>query len=174
MQRHKIKVHGEEVEEESSSEMSEGDSEDTDMDSEISESDESSVKESDEEDEGSDPWDALVQKTFEQHQTTYEEKVSDFMEQGCSEGDAKARAYQEMTSTYRKDLSNRYLWMMKWQRAIGSDRVHRKIKETVRRLRDDEEYEPTEAWNYAVEKRKFLLDGVLQNYDPPPIDDDDN
>ena len=174
MQRHKNKVHGEETEEEGSSEMSEVESEDTDMNSEMSESDESSVKESDDDDEGTDPWNPLVQKMFERHQTSYEEKVNALMEQGCSEEDAKARAYQEMTSTYRKDLSNQYLWMMKWMRDMSYDRTHKKIKETVRRLRDDEEYEPLEAWNYAVEKRKFLLDGVLKDYDPPAIQDEDD
>ena len=37
----------------------------------------------------------------------------------------------------------------------------------VRRLSDEEEYEPHEALKNAVDKRKCLLDNVLDRYDPP-------
>ena len=63
---------------------------------------------------------------------------------------------------------------MLWYNDMRRDPVHKKIKSTAKRLREEEEYETSEAWKYAVKKRKFLLDNVLNAYYPPSTEDSDD
>ena len=58
---------------------------------------------------------------------------------------------------------------MIWFGEMKQDSIHKKIKETVKRLMDDEDYDEDEAWKYAVKKRKFLMDKILQSYNPPTV-----
>ena len=48
---------------------------------------------------------------------------------------------------------------------------------TVKRLREDDEFERNEAIQYAIKKRKFMLERVMDKYPLPELDetfDDDN
>ena len=55
---------------------------------------------------------------------------------------------------------------------MKKDPIHEKIRKTVKRLREDEDYDQEEAWKYAVKKRKFLFDGLLKTYNPPETNED--
>ena len=161
---------GDRSESENSSQHSEITSE-SGYESEATIESEGSEDRSDESDEEMSPWDVIINKTFQLYQPEYEEKVNELMEEGCNDEIARQTAYQLMYETYREQIGKHYLGLISWQQDIKRDPVHRKIATTVRRLRDEEEYEPQEAWKYAVDKRKYLLDNVLDRYDPPPTED---
>ena len=74
----------------------------------------------------------------------------------------------------KKKIGEHYLGQMLWYNDMIRDPVHKKIKSTAKRLREEEEYETSEAWKYAVKKRKFLLDNVLNAYYPPSTEDSDD
>ena len=50
---------------------------------------------------------------------------------------------------------------------MKKDPLHKKITATAKRLRDDDEFDRDEALIYAIKKRRYLLDGKLEEYDPP-------
>ena len=171
MVRHKNIQHGIE-ESEGSDDQSQAQSGDifSDNDSRSLQSDDSSYKESDDE-EDSNAWDSIVGKTFNIHQTEYEEKVKALIEDGYNKPQAHSLAYNDMSEKYRDEMKDHYLATMMWHQKIRRDPVHRKISKTAKRLREEEDYDTLESWKYAVEKRKYLLDDVLACYDPPPTDD---
>ena len=171
MVRHKNIQHGIE-ESEGSDDQSQAQSGDifSDNDSRSLQSDDSSYKESDDE-EDSNAWDSIVNKTFNTHQTEYEEKVKALIEDGYNKPQAHSLAYNDMSEKYRDEMKDHYLATMMWHQKIRRDPVHRKISKTAKRLREEEDYDTLESWKYAVEKRKYLLDDVLACYDPPPTDD---
>ena len=53
---------------------------------------------------------------------------------------------------------------------------HRKIRRFIKELCNDEDYEMEEAIKYALEKRKFLFDDLLEKvpYEDMVMDDDDD
>ena len=71
-------------------------------------------------------------------------------------------------------MSKHYLDEIFWQQDLNKDPIHRKIKDTAKRLRDEEDYDTRESWQYAVKKRKYLFDDVLNGYKPPPTEEDSN
>ena len=61
---------------------------------------------------------------------------------------------------------------------MRKDPVFLSVKTTVSDLKLLDDYDNEEAWKSAVNKRKFLFDRILKEYDPPelsgPEDDDDD
>ena len=61
---------------------------------------------------------------------------------------------------------------------MRKDPVFLSVKTTVSDLKLLDDYDNDEAWKSAVDKRKFLFDRILKEYNPPelsgPEDDDDN
>ena len=98
--------------------------------------------------------------------------------QGIDEDDARKRVYDNMLPTYRKALGNIFFNEMLWFRAMRKDPVFLSVKTTVSDLKLLDDYDNEEAWKSAVNKRKFLFDRILKEYDPPelsgPEDDDDD
>ena len=90
-----------------------------------------------------------------------------------SEDEARAQVFQSMLLAYRKFITEQYINMKTWNRDISKDPVGRKIKDTAKRLRDNWDYEYMESAWAAVEKRRFLLDGVLKRYGPPTTYEED-
>ena len=174
--RHRYKMHGEEEEDSRGSEVfnitdedsrESGVSESTDQSSDTYEesvSDELMEK---------DPWHPIINAAFQTHQEQYEEQVDKITEEGLSNEDARVVAYKDMAPIYRKEISDRYLAKVLWYKSLSRDPIHRKIRDTARRLKDEEEYEDEESWKYAVQKRKFLLDEVLKDYIPAQTENSD-
>jgi len=165
LQRHKEKMHATEDSETELNELA--------SDASMIES-EAGTDESDDRSDTDDPWEPLVRKTFQLHNKEYEELVEELVSKGYDRTEAEALASYKMKPTYRQELGNIYLNMVAEQKEMAQDSVHRKIKATARRLRDEEEYEPMEAWKYAVDKRKYLLDEVLEGFNPPTDDENED
>ena len=62
---------------------------------------------------------------------------------------------------------------LKWIHRIKLDTVHRKVMKTLRRFIDEDDTDFDEAAESAVEKRKFLLNGVVKEKLLPDESDDD-
>ena len=50
---------------------------------------------------------------------------------------------------------------------MKKDPLHKKITDTAKRLRDEDEFDEDNALRYAIKKRRYLLDGKLEEFDPP-------
>ena len=57
--------------------------------------------------------------------------------------------------------------------ALKKDPVHQRITRTAKRLREEEDYDADESMQYAIKKRKFLIERKLDEYDPPSYEEDD-
>ena len=62
---------------------------------------------------------------------------------------------------------------MLWYKSIKHDRIFQAIKESVKRLVEEEDYDLEEAWKYAASKRKYLFEGLLKQPLPPTVEEED-
>ena len=115
-----------------------------------------------------------MNQTFEELQSEYKDKVEKYTEHGYDTDEAHLRGYKEMYRLYRDQLSDHYLREILWYQDMNKDPIHKKIKNTAKRLREEDDYETKESWQYAVKKRKYLFDNVLDSYNPPPTEDNDD
>lgn len=116
-----------------------------------------------------DPWFCLIDRAWDAWQTEYEQKVLYYIQtEGNHLDEAKNRAYKAMIDKYRKTLQKSFVSIVLWFRAITKDPVYKSIKNTVSDL-ELEDYESEEAWKYAVSKRKYLFEKLLNEYVPPGI-----
>ena len=117
-----------------------------------------------------DPWNSLIDKTFENCQEEFEEKVEKLMNRrGMDKTDAMHRAYEELKSSYRKSLIALLTKRVRWFNAMQADSVYKAIRRTAKELIDVDNYEREEGWKYAISKRKYLLDRILEDYEPPKL-----
>ena len=63
---------------------------------------------------------------------------------------------------------------LQWMSQMKKDPVHKKIMETRKRFVEDESFDPDEAMEAAIEKRKFLLQRMLEDRQHFHDSDDDN
>lgn len=175
--RHKKTKHGVE-EEEDTVEHSESSSDGSETSHESNNSDDSGTfSESGQSEDSSpetceiSPWDMIINKTFQIYQPEYLQQVNELKESGYDDEQARRVAYRNMFKSYRDQIGQQYLGMMLWHNDMKREPVSKKIKSTAKRLREEEEYETQEAWKYAVHKRKYLFDNVLNAYDPPSTED---
>ena len=120
---------------------------------------EDSDEEEDEEEDGEavqfDIWNYLKEKVVravakERYETPGE------VEDEMMEDEGKAMIKIEMMPTVREGIMKAYTTtLMLWHYA-KRDPVNKKVKETKRKLIEDEDYEPDEAIRHAVKKRRYL------------------
>ena len=114
--------------------------------------------------EDTDALDLVMVGTFEALKDEFENLVEEYEREGKEKDEAEALAKQTLLPKYREEAIEKYLTMIRWQRSMASDPIHKKVKATAKRLRDEEEYDPYESWQYALEKRKFLLDEKIKRF----------
>ena len=124
-----------------------------------------------------DPLRSLVEEAFEQCQSEFDERVTKHMvRQELVEDNARERVYDNMLPIYRKALANIFVNEMLWFHVMRKDPIFLSVNTTVSDLKLLDDYDNEEAWTSAVNKRKFLLDRILKEYDPPELsgtEDDD-
>ena len=147
--------------------------EDDDTDTESKTSDDLSEDEETYAGEKMDPWDHFIGDVLVLYKDDYEKKVNEYTDRGYLDKDAVAKTERDMLPLYREGLKNRYVSNIMWQMEMARDPVHKKIKETAKRLRDDEDYEYEESWKYATEKRKYLLDAKIKQFKLDEESDED-
>ena len=119
-------------------------------------------------------WEPIINMAFGELQPKFEEKVKAAMESKEMTVDrARSDVYREMISTYRKAAINRFLIRQSWFDRIKSDPVYKAIRDTASRLRNEEEYGRLETLQYATKKRQYLFEQLLNDHDPPEIEDAD-
>ena len=81
-------------------------------------------------------------------------------------------AYEELKPNYLSQLISRYKYMVGVTAALKKDPVHQRIMKTAKRLRE-EDYDDDESMQYAIKKRKFLIERKLDEYDPLSYEEDE-
>ena len=121
------------------------------------------------------PWDFLVNRAAENLQDTFNETVEETLagHQNKDIQDAEEMTYEELKPNYLSQLISRYKYMVGVTAALKKDSVHQRMMKTAKRLREEEDYDDDESMQYAIKKRKFLIERKLDEYDPPSYEEDE-
>ena len=160
-------------------EEEEDETEDEDENEEEEDDDETDDENDEEYDDDSDanvqkirPRDMLMNTTSENMQNKFNETVEKTLEEypGTDIQKAEEIAYDELKPKYLSDIISRYKYMSQFSAALKKDPVNKKIASTAKRLRD-EDYDEDKSRKYAIKKRKFLIEKIMDNYDPPTYEE---
>lgn len=125
-------------------------------------------------DEEEDPWSEIINQAFKECQSHFEDRGKDLMEsENMDQRAARAAAFKQLRSLYRKAITKYFIEKMLWYLLIKHNSIFKAIKESVKWLVEEEDYELAEAWKDAASKRKYLFDDLLKQYLPPEVDDED-
>jgi len=80
----------------------------------------------------------------------------------------------DLKSKYSSNLKKYYLSFLELMTVLRKDSIQKRIMETSKRLREDEDYDYDESIKYAVKKRRFLIDKKLEEYELPELDHSDD
>jgi len=108
--------------------------------------------------------DASGRQSKQKHQTAFKEMKINLMQSGLDEQSAGEEAYSNILPTLQKDLESIYKDRLLWMKKLKSDPVHKKIMQTKDDFVTDDNFDPEEAIEAAVEKRKFLFKRLLKDY----------
>lgn len=121
-----------------------------------------------------DSWESLVRRAFEDCREEFEEEVNNLTERRhFDQTEARRKAYTDLLPAFRKSLMSLFIKRITWCKAMEHDPIYKTIRKTVNKLIVEEDFDRQEAWKYAVSKRKYLLDTVLEKFDPPQFEDDE-
>ena len=131
--------------------------------------------ETDTEEEENDPWMPMVEEAMQKHKAAFEEVKKNLIYDGLDEKSAGQKAYSDILPILQKDLESIYKDRLLWIKQLKSDPVHKKIMQTKNTFLDNDDFDPEEAMEAAVEKRKFLIKRRLKDYTfTEDSDDEDN
>ena len=104
------------------------------------------------EEEEADPWMPMVEEAMQKHKTAFQKMKMNQVLSGLDEKTAGEEAYSNILSELQKELES-----IQWIQQLKKDPVHKKIMQTKDALVNDEDFNPEEAMEAAVNKRKFLI-----------------
>ena len=75
----------------------------------------------------------------------------------------------------QKELESIYMERLLWMKQLENDPMHKKIMQTKDAFVENDDFDPEEAMEAAVDKRKFLIKKLLKDYSfTEDSDDEDN
>ena len=102
----------------------------------------------------------------------FEEMKESLINNGLDEESAKDKAYSNLLPKLQKELENIYMERLEWMRQLKKDPVHKKIMHTKDELVENDDFDPEEVMEAAVDKRKFLIRRLLKGYNFDEGNDD--
>ena len=159
MLRHKRSIHGADDQEladkDFGSDIEHEDGMDTD--------EEASCQEEEALDQEEDPWSEIIDEAFKECQSKFEDRVKDLMaSENMDQRAALSLAFKQFRSLYQKAVISPFVEKMLWYKSIKHDRPFQAIKESVKRLVGEDDYDLEEAWKYASSKQKYLFENLLK------------
>ena len=115
-----------------------------------------------------DPWTFFVSGAYSNLQDTFNEGVQHVIEKNpdMNTDEAEEVTFDKLEPRYRAEAIGQYKAFLKFSKAMKKDPLHKKITDTAKRLRDEDDFDEDEALKYAIKKRRYLLDGKLEEFDP--------
>ena len=105
--------------------------------------------------EDKDPWMPMVEEAMQNHRTTFEEIKMNLIHSGLDEQSAIEKAYANILPKIQKELESIYMERLLWMQQLKKDPIHQKIMQTRDSFVDSDDFDPDEAMEAAVNKRKF-------------------
>ena len=82
------------------------------------------------------------------------------------------QSYSSILPKLQKELENVYMERLMWMKQLKNDAVYKKIMQTRDAFMDSDDFDPEEAMEAAVDKRKFLIKRLLRDYNFTEDSDD--
>ena len=120
--------------------------------------------EEEEREEEKDSWMPMIEEAMQKHKAAFEEMKMNYIESGMDKQPADQKAYSDILSKLQKELASIYLQRLQWIQQLKKDPVHKKIMQTKNALVNDDDFDPEEAMEAAINKRKFLIKRRLKDY----------
>ena len=109
-----------------------------------------------------DPWIPLIEEAKQRSNIAFEEMKESLINSGLDEQSAKDKAYSNILPKLQKGLENIYMERLLWMKQLKKDPVHKKIMHTKDTLVANDDFDPEEALEAAVDMRKFLIKRLLE------------
>ena len=127
------------------------------------------------EEEEADPWMPIVEEAMQKPKATFQEIKMNLTHSCLDEQTAGETAYTNILPELQKELKSIYLQRLQWIQQLKKDPVHKKIMQTKDAFVNDDDFDPEEAMEAAVNKRKFLINRHLKDYNfTEDIDDEED
>ena len=137
------------------------DKEEESIDSESTDDDgEQETDDDDENDEDEPELKDMIRQARSKHYPIFEKLVDEYMKV-MSKEDAIEKAESDMRKCYKDQFLKDYTDLLLTMYDLQYSKMHGIIKQTIKRLRDEEEFSPHEAIKYAVKRRKYMFDDLL-------------
>ena len=120
-----------------------------------------------------DPWIPLIEEAKQRSNIAFEEMKESLINSGLDEQSAKDKAYSNILPKLQKELENIYMERLLWMKQLKKDSVHKKIMHTKDALVENDDFDPEEALEAAVDMRKFLIKRLLKGHNFDEENDDD-
>ena len=121
-----------------------------------------------------DPWIQLIEEAKQRSNIAFEEMKESLFNSGLDEQSAKDKAYSNILPKLQKELENIYMERLLWMKQLKKDPVHNKIMHTKDTLVENDDFEPEEALEVAVDMRTFLIKRLLKGHKFDEENDDDD
>ena len=125
------------------------------------------------EEEEPDSWMPMVEEAMQKHKAAFQEMKMNLTQSGLDEETGGETAYSNILPELQKELESIYLQRLQWIQQLKKDSVHKKIKQTKNALVNDDDFDPEEAMEAAVNNRKFLIKRRLKDYSFTEDSDDE-
>ena len=122
------------------------------------------IGDSETEEEEVDPWMPMVEEAMQEHKTAFQEMKMNLIHSGLDEQTAGEKAYSSILPELQKELESIYLQRLQWIQRLKKDPLHKKIMQTKDAFVNNDDFDPEEAMEAAVNKRKFLIKRRLKDY----------
>ncbi len=120
------------------------------------------INETETEEEEMDHWMPMVEEAIQKHRPDFKEMKMNLVHSGLDEQSGGEKSYLNVLPMLQKELESIYmerLWLMK---QLKNDPVHRKIMQTKDAFVDNDNFDPEEAMEAAVNKKKFLIKRLVK------------
>ena len=98
-----------------------------------------------------DPWIPLIEEAKQRSNIAFEEMKESLINSGLDEQSAKDKAYSNILPKLQKELENIYMERLLWMKQLKKDPVHKKIMYTKDTLVENDDFDPEEALEAAVD-----------------------
>ena len=116
----------------------------------------------------------MVEQAVQMLKTAFEKIKMNLIHSGLDKQSAGGKAYSSIPSKLQKELENIYMERLFWMNQLKNDPVHKKMMQTRDALMDSDDFDPGEAMEAAVDKRKFLIKRLLKDYSFTEDSDDED
>ena len=114
------------------------------------------------EEEDRNPWKVILNEVYQKMDPMRDASIDKIMQEDeITHEEVTKHVYDALVPAYTKELMKVYKKYLRLLKGFQRDSTHRTIWKTMKRLKEEEDYDEDESIDAAVNERKFLLQRTL-------------